>query len=46
MKTKWFNFRISDKEKADLERLAAKEGRSVANFIMWLVRQHAKRVKK
>ena len=44
-KDKLLTMKISEQEKADLKRLAIDEGhRSVAGFIMWLVRQHQKKV--
>ena len=41
MKNKMLTLRMTNKEKANLKKLAAKEGHnSVASFIMWLIRQY------
>ena len=40
MKSRWFNFRLSDSEHKELKALANKEDRSVANFIKWLIKQY------
>jgi hypothetical protein len=41
MKDKLLTIKTTDKEKAELKRLATREGHnSVAGFIMWLIRQY------
>ncbi len=48
-KTKLLTIKISEKEKADIKKLADKDGHnSVSGFIMWLIRQYkeGKMVKK
>ena len=40
-KDKLFTMKVTAKEKADLERLATKEGHNtVSGFLMWLIRQY------
>lgn len=33
-------FRVTEKEKKEIEALAAKEGRTVSNFMRYLIQQH------
>ena len=43
MRKGFFNFRVSPEEHQELKDLALKEGRSVANFIRWLIEGYKKR---
>ena len=40
MKKKYISIRVSDEEKEEIQRNAKKEGRSVSNYVLWMVQKY------